>query len=249
MTTTIQRTENICFPRSGHGLLRNLLQGYFGADFVYCEAYFDGEHTLDYDDATNYQKNHDLELITPVRDDRQYLVQVRYPIESLISWFKFNCAHGREQDTPVAWTNFAIQKAAFWMRFYRKWVLDDVRNRLVVNYADLVDDPVETLASTVRFLGDEDPDRARLEAACAAEDVRRRNTIGAFKYYGPAFFDVLRGLFAAVPGVDPVSDTLSVSTDDIDPARRAASRAIRFLTDTSRDLDQLANELRAAAVS
>ncbi|UCD74853.1 MAG: hypothetical protein JSV91_13835 [Phycisphaerales bacterium] len=218
MSHPIRRTECMTFPRSGHHLLQGLLSRYFcEQDFVYCEMYTDPEHVLDLDDQTNFQKNHDLELTTPIRDDRQYLVQIRYPIESIVSWYRSNCDKNQVADSPGAWTNFAIERVAFWMCFYRKWVLDYVPDRLIVNYADLVEHSTVTLEAVVRFLGDEQPDPERIEECCKAAEIGRKNYFPAFKYYGSGFFGLLRKLFSAVPGIDIVNDELIVPGGMVGP--------------------------------
>ncbi|MHC4948121.1 MAG: sulfotransferase domain-containing protein [Planctomycetota bacterium] len=240
----IRRTECVCYPRSGHGLLQKILTRYFGPEtLVYCESYRDPHRMLDHDPETNYQKNHDLELNTPIRDDRQYLVQIRYPIESIVSWYRLACEQDGMEDAPAVWTSFAIQKASFWMGFYRRWVLDHVPRRLIVNYADLVDEPVGTVTRVVRFLGDDAPDRARIEASCAAEGVARRSFVRAFKYYGPAFFSLFKGLFASVPGVDIARDELVVPGGDDDALGRAVAEAVLALRRSGHDLAVLADTL------
>ncbi|MCP3905646.1 MAG: sulfotransferase domain-containing protein [Planctomycetes bacterium] len=232
MTATLTRTECLTYPRSGHTLLQRLLRHYFDDELVYCEQYSRPGGTLDRDAETNFQKNHDFQLDTPIRDDRQYLVQVRYPIDSIVSWFKMSCAEGRTDDTPEAWMMFAVGKASFWMHFYRKWVLDHVPGRLIVNYDDLVEHPVHTVTGVVKFLGDETPDIERIERICDDEGVARKNYYTGFRYYGPAVFGLLKGLFAAVPGVDLTTDRLVVpgaaEADAVVPAavtdlRRAAA--------------------------
>lgn len=210
-TPLIHRTQCVSFPRSGHHLLERLLHSYFGDErWRYCESYEDSGRTLDNDPETNFEKTHDLDLATEARDDRHYLVQIRYPIESLVSWYRWSCDRQGAEDSPGAWVNFAIQRSAFWMMFYRKWVLNHVPNRLIVNYADLVGAPAETVMRVVQFLGDDAPDRTRIEAICDAADIGVKHHFRGFKHYGPEFFNMLRWLYAAVPGVDIESDTLTV---------------------------------------
>jgi hypothetical protein len=243
MTATLVRTECMTFPRSGHTLLQRLLRGYFGDEFVYCEQYSRPEGTLDRDAVTNFQKNHDFELDTPVRGDRQYLVQVRYPLDSLVSWFKLSCSEQKTEDSPQAWTMFAVEKASFWMRFYRKWVLDHVPGRLVVNYEDLVERPVETVTSVVSFLGGETPDADRIAAVCSSERIARQNYYTGFRYYGPAVFGVLKGLFAAVPGVDLARDRLVIPGGEIEDPR---PEAVSTLRRAAAELEAIADRLGVA---
>lgn len=232
MPAIVHRTECVSFPRSGHHLLEGLLLRYYGEQGMrYCEQYAHPERRLDLDPETRFQKNHDFDLDTPIRRDRRYLVQIRYPLDSLVSLFKLNVTQAGIPDNGANWTNFAINKTGYWMRFYKKWVLDHVDGRLVVNYADLVDRPEAMLTAVVRFLGESEPDLGRIREACAAEPIQVRNDYKCFKHYGAQFFALLKDHFCAVPGVDVAHDRL-VLPESVDPLR-----------------GQLAQDLRAAAES
>lgn len=217
MTITLHRTECITFPRSGHHLLHDLLARYFReGELRYCEMYKQPRLRLDVEPRTNFQKNHDLQLATPIRSDRRYVVQVRYPVDAIISWYKMACAETL-QDSPLNWTSYALQAASFWLRFYRKWVLNEVPERLVVNYSDVLANPHAALRDVVMFLGDAQPDAGRIARACNAEPIQQRNFYRSFKYYGPVFFEMFKGMFATTPGIDLERDGLEV------PAHLAAA--------------------------
>jgi hypothetical protein len=239
------------FPRSGHGLLHRLLDRYFDSGaLAYCEMYDDPRRRMEAEPRTNFQKNHDFDLDTPVRADRQYLVQVRAPIESIVSWYLYACDRGLVADARDAWKIWAVEKASFWMRFYRRWVLDDVPRRLVVNYADLVAAPEVTLARVVRFLADEAPDAARIAASCRAEPIARRADVRDFRHYGASFFATLAGLFAAVPGIDHVHGRLTVpGRGPEDPLRRAADRGAVRMRALAAELVEIAGSLAAASAA
>lgn len=243
MTLTITATECLTFPRSGHHLLQKILTQYFGNEFVYCELYADPEQVISLNERTNYQKNHDLDLTTPIRDNRQYIVQIRYPIDSIVSWFKQDCQRGRAHDSPGDWTSFALTKSSFWMRFYRKWVLDHVPSRLIVNYADLICEPVRTVTAVVRFLTQADPDEGRISSICQSMDIGRKNHYSAFKYYGVQFFDLFKGLFAAIPGVDITNDELLVDNGESDRLYADVSRIVHELGAAGHNLLSLAQRL------
>lgn len=246
MTTELHITECMTFPRSGHSLLGRLLNDYFGEQrFHYCEMYTEVGKRIGVDSATNFQKNHDLDLETTIHPDRQYLVQIRYPIESLVSWFKLKQARGEIDNSADQWVNFALQSASFWSRFYRKWVLDPVPRRLILNYTDLIETPIETLQSVVRFLGDDECDVVRIEACCANQRIERKSDYRAFKFYGREFFTLLKGLFAAVPGVDIENDLLVVPRALVNPddSQTALQATVCELKDRENDLKRLVSRL------
>lgn len=145
---TFYPTECISYPRSGHHALVEVLRAYFKENFHYCETY--REH-LPSDlmgapgSVTNYQKNHDFKLDTPVLTDRQYLVQVRNPLESIESWNELDRRVGHPPDTEE-------NKLDFWVAFVKKWLLTPIPNRLVVYYEDLMATPTQTCVSILQFL-------------------------------------------------------------------------------------------------
>lgn len=144
---TLIPTECISFPRSGHHALVDVLRIYFGDSFAYGEIYRDAAATLgSLTPPVNYQKNHDFDLKTsPAATDRQFLVQVRNPLESLESWEVYDRRVGHIPESPEA-------RVDFWAAFVKKWVFADIPNRLVVWYEDLVDSPVETCVAVIQFL-------------------------------------------------------------------------------------------------
>lgn len=147
----IRRTECMTYPRSGHHLLEGLLRPIYGSDFHYSEFYEDDRH-LDTHPETNVQKNHDFGLTARNdKDDRQYIVQVRTPIESLTSYYLFE--YRNQEKTKASWEAFAMTQAVVWADFYTKWVVEPCpRPRLVLKYSDLVWKPRETLARVAEFL-------------------------------------------------------------------------------------------------
>lgn len=141
-------TECISYPRSGHHALVDVLQNYFGGGFHYCEIYRDHrpEELLGAEGSiTNYQKNHDFKLDTPILTDRQYLVQVRNPLESIESWNELDRRVGHVPDSEE-------NRLDFWVAFVKKWLLTPISNRLVVYYQDLIESPLPTCVSILQFL-------------------------------------------------------------------------------------------------
>ncbi len=199
--TTILPTECLTFPRSGNHLLHDLLDAYFADALAFCDIHQTPERALDRDPATNVQKNHDLNHDTPLHDDRRYIVQVRYPIDSITSWYRMACDNGYAR-SPGAWQSYAIQQLANWMMFYRRWVLRPVPMRIVIAYADLVDRPTDVLARVVEHLTAAPPDTARVEQAVSAFDIRRRNNPEGFEFHDRQFFGLLNALLATTPGLD-----------------------------------------------
>lgn len=138
-------TESISYPRSGHHALVNVLRGYFQENFHYCELYRDPTIQLGVCPTTNYQKNHDFDLNSPVCPARNYIVQVRNPLEAIESWDELDRRVGHPSDTQE-------NKLDFYAAFVKKWVLGPVSHRLVVWYEDLVGNPTATVTSVIQFV-------------------------------------------------------------------------------------------------
>jgi hypothetical protein len=170
----IHRTENISFPRSGHHLLVNLLQAYFGEEIRYCEYYSDYSRRMEVCEETNYQKNHDFELATPVLTDRKYVVQVRDPFEAITSFYELDCRQQKIGPEATKHEEWFSRRWDYYVAFVKKWVLADVPNRLVIHYRDLIDSPHSATARVIAHITD-DPkiDSPRLEAAVRATRVVR----------------------------------------------------------------------------
>jgi hypothetical protein len=169
--TGMVRTECVCFPRCGHHLVERLLSSYFADKLHYGDPYEAPHRSMDSDPTINFQKNHDFELDTPVRSDRQYLILVRDPREALISWFRLEVRKGRLEYTREAWAGFSQKSWRFWGGFFDKWVVGQVPNRLVLDYRDLVAQPALALSRLVEFVS--------LRPACvdACREVVAQETI------------------------------------------------------------------------
>lgn len=201
------------FPRSGHHLLERLVQGCYPAGAVsYCDVHQEPGRRLSACPETNLQKTHDLENDEPISAVHQHLVQVRYPLESLASWYTMAVKASELPDTIEAWRGYAQMTSIMWLRFWKKWVLGAVPNRMVVEYAALMDDPRGTMRGVVDFLGGPAVEDATIARVVEAERVRTRRAFGDFKYASDPFTAQLAGYFRSTPGVDAEAGRLDLSS-------------------------------------
>lgn len=166
---TMLPTECLCYPRSGHHALTNVLAHYFGKNFHYCEMYRENPKLMGPGSPTTWQKNHDFELLTPIIPERRYIVQVRNPLESIESWQMLDHRLiGHPNETQE-------KRLDFWTAFVKKWVFGPVPNRLVVWYEDLVERPVPTVTSVIQFVTrTQNVDAVKLQAALEKFPLARR---------------------------------------------------------------------------
>jgi hypothetical protein len=170
----IVRTENICYPRSGHHLLVNILARYFDDSLKYCEYYSDEKHRMDVCPETNYQKNHDFRLTTPVLSDRKYVVQIREPFEAITSHYELEVSLGKIRPAEFDKKEYLTRKFKYFSEFCQKWVIDDVPNRLIITYRELTDTPFAVVSRVIAHITDSSAvDVSRLTKAVRSEAVRR----------------------------------------------------------------------------
>jgi hypothetical protein len=174
---TLIPTECITYPRSGHHALTQVLSAYFGDNFYYCEMYRDCPLVIGPTTPTNWQKNHDFGLTTPVLPERNYIVQVRNPLESIESWDKLDRRLvGETTDTQE-------NRVDFWAGFVKKWVLAPIPHRLVVWYEDLMERPLSTVTSVVQFVTrTQNVDVAKIQKALREFPLVRRTQTCPTRY-------------------------------------------------------------------
>lgn len=207
-------TINITYPRSGHHLLVNLLQHYFQERLVYSGIQLQFAHRLLLQgEGINFLHEHDHTDFVSKFPQNHYLIQIRYPLECLVSDFYLNLMHPSQstKDTREVWEEFAKERLELWVTFYKKWVLaEDLPNRLVLNYADLIEHPGECMRHAIRFISDEEPTPEALQKLLKVEAIERKNDFRQFKYYDEDFFHHLkeRLMIHRLPGLDLAQDKL-----------------------------------------
>lgn len=168
-------TESICYPRSGHQALLDVLRDYFGPSLNYCELYQNPEGQIDRHPFTNYQKNHDFDSETRVRADRNYLVQVRNPLDAMGSRWELELRAGTLQDTDAEYGRVMAEWAGYWSRFVSKWLFSPVPHRLIVGYEDLLMSPHDVVGNVIQFLtGSPHIDTVKLTASLDRYPIRCR---------------------------------------------------------------------------
>jgi hypothetical protein len=151
----IYKTENISLPRSGHHLLKNILCEYFGDNLHYCSLYESlPELKMDENVKTNFQKNHDFDLKTLVKEDRKYIIQIREPIDIVESTYHLQKRVGTSIIIPnyESWRKESIDILEYCHQFVIKWIYTFVPNRLVMTYNDLILRPSSVMNSVIQHL-------------------------------------------------------------------------------------------------
>lgn len=144
----IKNTLFVTFPRSGHHLLMDCLQEYFGEEMHYCENYHHCNTVPCTDPTTNVQKTHDFDLDVK-QDKRLIVVQVRAKPDAVQSWAELKC---RESWYPERIKKWIKEAELFYDRWFMKWVIGG--SFPVVTYERLTTHPVRTISTAVRQMTD-----------------------------------------------------------------------------------------------
>jgi len=260
----------VSWPRSGHHLVARLLQLYFAEEFIYCNYYGGIEgccKTLPCARAgeVTFTKSHDFDLELPQVEGQKYLVQYRDFVPSVVSNFELFVREGGP-DTPEGFRSFASSEFGRYRRFVRKWVLSDFGQRqLVLNYADLLNDPAVELARMVGYFDpDHAVDEARIRTVIAEVDgekvenrkVERLHKVGVhpsrdvteFRHYSPTLFEQLgrmtltreevRGVFVSLLGRAPAEENMIgfQALPSIEALEECVLASARYAEETQPDL-------------
>jgi len=179
------------FPRSGHNLLQrvvlqsslalNKADGKEGRGKYKRELFRNHDSGLEWDKPSNFNKF----------GQDQTIVQLRNPLESLISLFllrhsKFGVDH-KVQGTKDRWEAFARSKILYWIKFARVWWMENPNaNKILLPYADCMADPVSSYSRVLKFVGLPVPDD--FPKVLKYLRIYRRRRIQDFKYYDQRFY-------------------------------------------------------------
>lgn len=179
MNATLQegprRLLGVSVPRSGHTYLAALLREALQDDLFYCEAYTPEDCcrllpcTRGMGTLVAFQKNHDLQLRLDTNiEGVTYLIQYRDPVMAILSEREYmaeveGASVAQDRDQYAVWLG---RKAAYFHHFWEKWLRTGAESRIVVEYSELLREPVAVLKRILESIGVES-DRMRLDAAAA----------------------------------------------------------------------------------
>jgi tetratricopeptide (TPR) repeat protein len=147
----IRRILSVSVPRSGHHFLTTLIRRLLGDDCHYCEFYTPVDCCRSIPCSRSgaarlgIQKNHDFDLQLPARlPDVTYVIQYRQPVMAVLSDREYLARmEGRDRaddlDEYVVWL---AKKAAYFQEFWTKWLHRPADGHIVVEYSELLRDPV-----------------------------------------------------------------------------------------------------------
>lgn len=194
----------ITFPRSGHHYLVQLLHAALGTKLIYCERY------SGMIEGANLIKEHDFGLERVPSQSEPYLIQIRHPLNAIISRFEQNLRTKTLNDTRTDWERHARSEAVYWYNFFLKWILGvTASNRfqtLLIRYEDLIINPELHITAAIRLLGftprdNLDPriiQEASKEPKSAGHPMdgyfireRKPRSATSFRYYDRGFYQEL----------------------------------------------------------
>jgi len=168
----IRNTLFVTFPRSGHTLLMDCLQEYFGEEMRYCENYHHCNTVPCLDPATNVQKTHDFDL--GVKQEGQLIiVQTRAKPDALQSWFELRCKWDPDNVGDWMYPEFIREKGLFYDRWMMKWCTGG--SFPVITYEWFMTHPEMAIAKAVILLTDDvKVDRSKISDIVEKMDIKPR---------------------------------------------------------------------------
>lgn len=212
------RSRYVCgisWPRSGHQLLVDILESYFGGEFAYCEFYTPVDcckkSPCTRAPMVKFSKNHDFESKTGIRRGTPYLVQYRSFLPSVVSAFEMYVQNG-QPDTADSFRFFARYLTTRYNAFLAKWTFgpNAPKEKLLIRYESLTSESkIEVLTDIISFFApDHSIDELRLlKITRSAQKVqvdakqttmhfdfgiRATRIVEEFRFFNGALFDELR---------------------------------------------------------
>jgi hypothetical protein len=184
---------NASFPRSGHRFLKDHLARILGSEYHYFDHYHNKDST-----GKNFAKTHDFQLLgrnvlsQEFPSHRKYIVQIRHPLESIISYYEFKLHWNRiEVDLEHVFQRHLEKQLGKWKRFCDTWCLPPMDDRLIVTYQELYASPLDTLVQVCEFMADCKIDADNFATANVdfrryysdSEGQSRARSISEFRYF------------------------------------------------------------------
>jgi len=214
----------VSWPRSGHHVLVRALQKIFKHHFGYCEFYGPsvtpgsgccGVFPCEKAGPISLSKQHDFDRKAELPDGHPLVVQYRRFSEAVISEFELAVARNLHEDTAERFAAFARKRARDYAAFCDKWVRHERSNRVLLDYADLTADPVESIRRVLRLFDAHAyvpriaGEIESLEHVPAATDgpvglrgIANRRTVEVFRHYDAALFEELEATANASPAAE-----------------------------------------------
>lgn len=192
----MQRTANyiISFPRSGQHLTARFLNFYCEQrkiNFSYCE-YYNHCRQVPCNENRIFQKNHDFGLNLSIDKNCKYLVLYRSNmIEQLESYFRYHnfertvlpdlsTIAGKDKlinyDDKKKLFNFIKKEKNYYFNFLEKWVFNDLKNILKIDYDKLIENPYE-FCKIIKFFYEDDNSKKIVEEFLKFEKIEKKHEI------------------------------------------------------------------------
>lgn len=152
-------------PRSGHHLFEAILRGVVGQNYKYCESYTSNEccKTVPCTASDSqkwiangvfFQKSHDFSFADPLFVEGAFrLIQLRDPVPRAFSDYPLYLESRKYSDNENTFRRLLEYEAAYFILFYRKWVLHRTTPAFVLHYERLVKVPDIVMKEFLNFCG------------------------------------------------------------------------------------------------
>jgi len=173
----------VSIPRSGHHLLERFLRYYYeknNLEYSYCEFY---KHCNRIPCINNsiFQKNHDWDLSLPITKEYKYIVMYRGNIiEQLESFYRHNYKINSKENINNFFSFFK-DKNEYYIKFLNKWLINENKNIIKIEYNEFVNDYFKILCELLKFIfKDNFINTETIHDFVEIEKINKKNNVSLF---------------------------------------------------------------------
>ena len=183
----------VSYPRSGQTVFEHIMREYFGEEhFKYADSHNFNNKIPCPGENINCHKTHDFKLDVPQNLNFKYIVRVRHPLESIVSWYRFNFERvysNETKDNKAFFYRFAESKIDFWIKFVNKWIIKNNKSEIeILKYHEFLNNPFDELLLVIENIFEEKVNKEKLLNVINDHRVEKKNTIYQFKHYDKEIF-------------------------------------------------------------
>ncbi|MBI1274939.1 hypothetical protein GC177_03075 [bacterium] len=194
----LNRVASASVPRTGHHMLQQMLEEYFGERHSYCQYYDGPQKRADCCNQfpcvhpdVNFQKNHDLDRKGTSTTQYHYLVQYRHPLKATVSSFLEGLSYQPHmRNNYEYWRHFARGEFNFYKSFVKRWMKAyALPHALYVEYDDFMQRPIKVFSQIVSFFEpDAEPDLEKISKIIAKKNIISTKSFFDFHYFDLDYF-------------------------------------------------------------
>lgn len=178
----------VTYPRSGQTIFEHIMREYFGREnFIYVDSHNFNNMIPCPGENIKCHKTHDFQLDVPKNLNFKYIIRVRHPLESIVSWYRFNFERvypSETKDEKDFFYRFAENKIDFWIKFVNKWIIKNNNPDIeILRYHIFLNDTLKEMSRVIENIFEEKVNKKRLLNVISSYQIEKKNNIYKFKHF------------------------------------------------------------------